>query len=237
MSKQLNKRLGIILGHSRNSPDFNLGSLSASVQPYVRNLGVTFDSSLKFDKQISTVVKGSFFHLRSIAKLKQLLRHKDLETVIHAFITSRLDYCNSLYWGLPQSAISRLQIVQNAAARLLTGTRKTDHIYPILASLHWLPVKFRIYFKIAVYVYKAIAYSPQRALRSSNQFLLTVPRCRYYVTNKETLNLENQGWPGFFSCSPETKLWNSLPVNVRLAPSLASFKSALKSYLFSLAFE
>ncbi len=137
------------------------------------------------------MVKGSFFHLRSIAKLKQLLPHKDLETVIHAFITSRLDYCNSLYWGLPQSAISCLQIVQNAAARLLTGTRKKDHISPILASLHWLPVKFRIDFKIAVYVYKAlaglapkyisdllIAYSPQRALRSSNQFLLTVPHCR-----------------------------------------------------------
>ncbi len=174
----------LILGHSRNSSDFHLGSLSASVQPYVRNLGFTFDSSLEFDKQISTVVKGSFFHLRSIAKLKQLLPHKDLETVIHAFITSRLDYCNTLYWGLSQSAISRLQIVQNAAARLLTGTRKKDHISPILASLHWLAVKFRIDFKIAVYVYKAlaglapkyisdllIAYSPQRALRSSNQFL------------------------------------------------------------------
>ncbi len=87
----------LILGHSRNSSDFNLGSLSASVQPYVRNLGVTFDLSLKFDKQISTVVKGSLFHLRSIAKLKQLLPHKDLETVIRAFITSPLDYCNSLY--------------------------------------------------------------------------------------------------------------------------------------------
>ncbi len=61
----------LILGHSRTSSVFNLGSLSASVQPYVRNLGVTFDSLLNFEKQISTVVKGSFFHLRSIAKLKQ----------------------------------------------------------------------------------------------------------------------------------------------------------------------
>ncbi len=97
-----------ILGHSRTSSVFNLGSFSASVQPYVRNRGVTFDSLLNFEKQISTVVKGSFFHLRSIAKLKQSLPHKDLETVIHAFITSRLDYCNSLYCGLPQTAISRL---------------------------------------------------------------------------------------------------------------------------------
>ncbi len=123
------------------------------------------------------MVKGSFFHLRSIAKLKQFLPHKDLETVIHAFLTSRLDYCNSLYCGLPQTVIFRLQIVQNAAARLLTGTKKRDHISPILASLHWLPVNFRIDFKIAVFVYKALSglapkyisdllipYSPQRAL-------------------------------------------------------------------------
>ncbi len=114
----------LILGHSRTSSVFNLGSLSASVQHYVRNLVVTFDSLLNFEKQISTVIKGSFFHLRSIAKLKQLLPHKDLETVIHAFVTSRLDYCNTVYCGLPQTAISRLQVVQNTAARLLTGTKK-----------------------------------------------------------------------------------------------------------------
>ncbi len=70
-----------------------------------------------------------------------------------------------------------------------------------------------------------IAYSPQRALRSSNQFLLTVPRCR----------CKTKGGRAFSAAAP--KLWNSLPVNVRLAPSLASIKSALKSDLFSLAFE
>lgn len=89
-----------------------------------------FDSSLFFDKQISAVIRGSFFHLRSIAKLKNILSSKDLEVAIHAFVTSRLDYCNSLYCGLPQSSLSRLQIVQNAAARLLTGSRKRDHISP-----------------------------------------------------------------------------------------------------------
>ncbi len=120
----------------------------------------------------------------SIILNKQSLPHKDLETVIHAFETSRLDYCNSLYCGLPQMAISRLQVVQNAAARLLTGTKKRDQISPILACLHWLPLKFRIDFKIAVFVYRAlsglapkyisdllISYSPQRALRFNNQLL------------------------------------------------------------------
>lgn len=137
---------------------------------------------LNFDKQISTVVKGSFYHLR-IAKLKLCLPYKDLETVIHAFITSRLDYSDSLYSGLLQTLISRLQMVQNAAVRLLTGTKKRDHITPILASLQWLPVQFRIDFNVAVFVFKALSgqvpqyicdllfpYSPQRALRSSSQF-------------------------------------------------------------------
>ncbi len=114
----------LILGHSRTSSVFNLGYLSASVQPYVRNIGVTFESLLNFEKQISTVVKGSFFHLRSIAKLKQLLSHNDLETVINAFITLLLDYLNSLYCVLPQTAIFCLQVVQNAAARLLAGTKE-----------------------------------------------------------------------------------------------------------------
>lgn len=87
------------------------------------------------------MVKASFFKLRGIAKLKCFLNYKYLEMLIHAF---RLDYCNSLYLGLPNKLLSRLQLVQNAAARLLTGTRKYESVSPVLASLHWLPVEFRV---------------------------------------------------------------------------------------------
>ncbi len=76
---------------------------------------------------------------------------KDLQTAIHAFITSRLDYCNLLYLGLPKSSLNRLQLVQNAAARLITGTRKREHITPVLASLHWLTFKFCVDFKILLF--------------------------------------------------------------------------------------
>lgn len=85
-----------------------------------------------------------------------MLFKKDLEIVIPAFITSRLDYCNSLYLGLPMSTVNRLHMVQNAAARLLTGTKKCQHITPVLALLHWLPVRFRIDFKVLLFVYKAL---------------------------------------------------------------------------------
>ncbi len=93
---------------------------------------------------ISNVTKTAFFHLRNIAKLRNMLSVSDAEKLVHAFMTSRLDYCNALLGGCPASSINKLQIVQNAAARVLTRSRKYDHITPILQSLHWLPIKFRI---------------------------------------------------------------------------------------------
>ena len=113
-------------------------------------------SDFKMDRQIGAIVKASFFHLRQLAKVKPFLAQKHFETVIHAFITSRLDYCNALYFGVSQSSLTRLQLVQNVAARLLTGARKREHITPILASLHWLPVHFRVHFKIVLFVFKSL---------------------------------------------------------------------------------
>ncbi len=85
-----------------------------------------------------------------------MLSVSDAEKLVHAFMTSRLDYCNALLGGCPASSINKLQIVQNAAARVLTRSRKYDHITPILQSLHWLPIKFRISYKILLLAYKAL---------------------------------------------------------------------------------
>lgn len=90
---------------------------------------------------------------RQISKAKPDIQHKDLEKLIDALITSRWDYCNSLYLVLQLSLIQRLQPVQNAAARLLSGTRRHDHITPVLANLHRLPVKSCIVLKILLYTY------------------------------------------------------------------------------------
>ncbi len=107
---------------------------------------------------------------------------------VHAFVTSRLDYCNSLYCGISNCQIARLQLV--AAARLLLKCRKYEHITPVLKSLHWLPVCQRIDFKILLFVYKSLhnlapvylselhLYTPSRSLRSRDQALLVVPRVR-----------------------------------------------------------
>ncbi len=162
---------------------------------------------------------------------------KRLESVIHAFISSRLDYCNGLYLGVSQSLLSRLQLVQNAATRLLTGTRKREHISPVLISLHWLPVKYRIHFKSLLFVYKGLhglapSYisdllfycNASRELRSNSSLKLTVPRTR----------LKLKGDRAFSVAAPQ--LWNNLPSYIRSAPTYADFKFLLKTYLFTVAY-
>ncbi|XP_032879310.1 uncharacterized protein LOC116974699, partial [Amblyraja radiata] len=213
----------------REPPLVDLGPLAMSVKPTVLNLGFRMDGDFKLDKQIGAVVKSSFFHLRKLAKVKPILEREHFETVIHAFITSRLDYCNALYCGVARASLARLQLVQNAAARLLTGTRKREHITPILASLHWLPVHFRVHFKILLFVFKSLnglappylsellhLYAPARCLRSADQLLLEVPRSKRKL----------RGDRAFSVAAPA--LWNTLPLHIRQAPSLSIFKSSLK---------
>ncbi len=146
---------------SMTAAEPNLGGLSSCVKHYVKNLGVVFDEHFKFDRQINSVVKSSFFQLRLLSEAKYFLSFKNLEKVIHAFITSKLDYCYSLW----------------------------DHITPVLQSLLWLPVRYRVDFKILLIVYKSlngmapsyisdllIEHNVTRSLRSSNQRLLFIPK-------------------------------------------------------------
>ncbi len=109
------------------------------------------------------------------------------EKLINTFVFSRIDYCNALLAGVSKSTLNKLQYVQNAAARILTRSRTSEHISPILESLHWLPVRFRIDFKILMLTYKALhglapeyltelltVYTPRRNLRSSDSSLLII---------------------------------------------------------------
>lgn len=124
-------------------------------------------------------------------KLKIFFTAKNFETVIHAFVTSRIDYCNLLYFGVCKFSLSHLQLVQNAIARFLTGAKKRDHISPILASLHLLPIEFHIKFKVLLFFYKRLhGQAPEYitdlifltkcpiVLLGSNNMILSVPRSR-----------------------------------------------------------
>ena len=122
----------------------------------VKNLGVFIDSELTFNSHMKAITKSAFYHLKNIAKLRGLMSKQDLEKLVHAFISSRVDYCNGLFTGLPKKTIKQLQLIQNAAARVLTRTKRSDHITPVLRSLHWLPVSYRIDFKALLLVFKSL---------------------------------------------------------------------------------
>ena len=108
-----------------------------------------FDTNLSLDKQIASTCKSSFYYLYNIRKIRKFLSSNSCATLVNAFITCPIDYCNSLiYYGLPAYQIAKLQRLQNAAARLVSLTPRFSHITPVLADLHWLPVRFRIRFKI-----------------------------------------------------------------------------------------
>ncbi|GAA6093889.1 uncharacterized protein LOC116685831, partial [Tachysurus ichikawai] len=227
----------ILFSPDSPSSSLNFGPLTPQFAPTVCNLGVIFDKSMHFDKQISAVVKVSFYQLRLLSKVKSILSRADLEKAIHAFISSRIDYCNALYTGLNQSLLNRLQMVQNAAARLLSKTSKRSHITPVLHSLHWLPVRFRVEYKVLMFVFKAInglapayltelikVYQPARSLRSSGHTSLVTPKYSY----------EKFGGRSFAIKGP--KLWNALPAHLQSITVLSVFKSQLKTHLFIQAF-
>ena len=214
-----------------------LKSLSLQTTNHARNLGVILDADLHFENQINSLTKSAYYHLKNIARIRGLLSKPDLEKLVHAFISSRLDYCNGLYTGLPKKTIQKLQRVQNAAARVLTKTKKYDHITPVLRSLHWLPLSERVEFKINLLVYKSLnglgpkyllnlltPYQPSRTLRSSGKGLLT-------VYNSKT----KHGKASFRYCAAHS--WNKLPETLRYAPNVATFKSRLKTFLFCQAYE
>ena len=204
----------------------------------VRNLGVILDPQLKMHHHVNYVCKSAYFHLRNIRHIRHCLTPEATNTLVHSLVTSRLDYGNALLYGISKSLVKKLQMVQNSAARLVCGVKKFDHITPVLRHLHWLPFEFRIKYKILLLTFKALngmgpsyirdmlnSYHPNCNLRSSNKFLLKVPRSR----------LVSGADRSFSVVAP--KLWNELPISLKLCKTLESFKSALKTHLFKAAFK
>ena len=232
----------IVFGNKSNLDELKtdrvtLGDASIEKVDRVKSIGATLDRHMKLDSHTSSICKSAWFHLHQISKIKLFLTHEQLKSVIHAYVVSRLDQNNSLLIGLPKDQITKLQMVQNAAARLLYGARKRDHVTPLLIKLHWLPVEKRILFKILLLVYKCttgkgpdyltellVTYKPTRQLRSSTQLLLTVPTRHYADTRRRD----------FAHIGPVE--WNKLPMEIRSSCSTDSFKRCLKTYLFKCSY-
>ena len=198
-----------------------------------RNLGIVFDNNLCMDQHVKRICQSVYFHMRNINSIRKILTYETAATVIHALITSRIDNGNSLLIGITDRLLHKLQLAQNTAARVLTKTRKFDHITPILKDLHWLPIRERINFKILILTWKAlngiapdylfnllVPYVPSRRLRSSDKHLLVIPRA-----------LSAFGDRAFSVVAPT--LWNSLPLDIRNCDSFQTFKNLLKTHLYN----
>ena len=215
----------------------NVGNISVPVKSSVRNLGAVFDCNLSMEAHVNNICKTSMYHLKSISHIRKYLSREATEKLIHALVTSRIDYCNSLLSGVTSKLLSKMQRVQNTAARLIYRRRVREHISPVLHQLHWLPVKERIVYKILLLCYKALngqapsylcellqPYSSNRTnMRSNDKCLLAVPRSNYVRVGDRSFVVQ------------APRLWNSLPFHIKCASSLDIFKSHLKTYLFSQA--
>ena len=218
--------------------NISVGSFDVSPVSVVRNLGSWFDSNLSMSTHISKVCASSFYLLHNIRRIRKYLSAEATQTLVHALITSRVDYCNSLLYGLPDCQLNKLQRVLNVSARLIHKLPRFCHITPILRDLHWLPIRYRINFKIMLLTFKAIhglapkyirdlvaIKSSAYNLRSADSLFLSVP----LIKTKKTL-----GDRAFAIAAP--KLWNSLPIELRQIESISLFKRQLKTHLFRLAY-
>ena len=222
---------------SLSIPTLMLDGVDISTSGKVRDLGVTLDSAMQYHHHVNSVVRNAYYQLNRIARIRNYLTEEATKSLIHALVISRLDYCNALYYGLPGNLVTKLQRVQNHAARLVRRLHKFDHVTPVLMSLHWLPIEQRVKFKILVLTFKAVRglapkyisdlikpYVPTRSLRSSSKHLLEEP----------CYKLETYGARSFRCAAP--RLWNGLSQTLRDARSLPAFKRMLKTILFKSAY-
>ena len=235
----------IIIGTRQQLAKVNIDSLwvgesSTAPTSKVKNLGCWFDGQLKMDTQINSICKTAFFHLYNIRRIRKFLNFECTKILVNAFVTRRLDFCNSLLYGLPKNQLHMLQRVQNAAARLTCNVGRFEHITPSLYMLHWLPVKYRIQFKILLFVYKALnGIAPSYI----SELVELKPASRYNLRNSDdTLLLNSPSFKSRITLGDRSfkyagpKLWNELPRDIRYANTVHSFKRLLKTHLFRKAF-
>ena len=200
--------------------------------PSARNLGIVFDSALNFKSHISGISRACYYHIRDMRRVMRFLTPSVAKTIATSLIGIKLDYCNSVLFNVTEKEISKLQGVQNCLARVVTKCPRFCHITPLLKSLHWLPVRYRIKFKLCFLTYQALTSGQPvyirnmlqpsrkvRTLRSSDLDQLNVPWVRTAVGSR-----------AFSVAAP--RLWNELPLEIRSAKTRISFRERLKTNFF-----
>jgi len=184
---------------------------------------------------VATVCRGTHYQLQQLRPLKRCVTDETIKTLTHAFISSRLDYCNVLYCGIAEGLLSHLKSVQNAAARLVACLGRREHITSVLRQLHWLPVRQRVMFKLATLVYRSLAGTASAYLTdechltsSVGVHSLSSADCRTCLTRRA-----HNGYDVRCFATAGPSLWNSLPLQLREPDiSFYRFKAVLKMFLF-----
>ena len=223
-------------------------SLSNDIIPVstsARNLGFIFDSDMSFSEQINSVSKSCHFHIRDIRRIRHLLPLSAATALANSLVSSKLDYCNSLYSGISQSNLNKLQRIQNSLARVITNTSKYQHITPTLKKLHWLPIKQRIDYKLCLLTYKTLTNQQPTYLynslsfpshsvstRSSDSLVLSIP-CQIITWQKGFLCHRSTTLEFTTSRYPKFEFFTNFPFQAQntplqnCIPSLGSFPISL----------
>ena len=225
--------------HLHSQPtSITIGNAQIRFKKYVKNLGFTLDCHLIKNAHVSNIALTCYFELRRLASIRRFLTSTATATLVSAFVLSRIDYCNSLLFGSTHfhDVTSHLQRIQNYAARVILRLPMSSCIIIHIKSLHWLPVKVRSTYKIACLCYHChsstapsyvtdMLHRKPLHTRNTRSSSYTIPLLNRPAHSKATL-----GDRSFSFAS--SSVWNSIPNDVRCAPSLSSFKSRLKTYLF-----
>ena len=176
--------------------------------------------------------RACYYHLKDLRRIRKFLSVETAALLANSMISSRLDYCNSLLYGISKYNVAKLQKIQNALCRIVFRLDRTSHVTPFLQKLHWLPITYRILFKYNLITFKAINFSQPiylssliktSCLRRGNRLSLSS------ASHKKAI-----GRRGFVVASPIE--WNRLPQSVRSQQTITGFRSQLKTYLFRLAY-
>ena len=215
----------------------SIGEENVKFANSAKNLGVYIDENLSMNCHITNLSKAVYLEIRKLKHMSKFVSESSLKTLATSFVLSRLDYCNALFKNMNNYQFDKLQRLQNFAAKVVLGKSLYDHVTPCLIELHWLPVKFRVDYKIAVLTFKCLnglapqylsdlihVYVPSRSLRSASQNLLETK-----LTKFKTL-----GDRSFSFTAP--CIWNSLPFELRSEKSIDTFKKKLKTHYFKEAY-
>ena len=210
-----------------------MGETNIEARDIVKNLGVRLNKDMTNQSQVDDICKVGYYNIRQLWQIRDLMNDETAKLAAHAFVSSILDYGNSLLYGLPKYQLQRLQVLQIAAARVVAKLRKYDRISEVRKQLHWLPVEARIEFKAIMMTWKCLnGMAPEylsellhkkensENLRSYDDTILVIPRTK----------LTTCGDRAFQNYAP--LLWNKVPKQVRDLNKLESFKRQLKTHLF-----